>query len=455
MIQDHSTVSIQKENPMNKKFAMNGKTWVFLGAILALVIYFFAIRKILDSANASQIEMIVLGGLTLVFLGAFLSFLVKLIALIFSKNRIQYSTRMKGQMVFILSILIFLAIIITASQWMAHTPPILGQDGKPLQNSIASLEKVRLGGVDQWLIIRGEDVNKPVLLFLSGGPGASEAARVLRFNQELEKHFVVIIWEQRGCGKSYPSHTPKSALTIDQYVSDLLELTEMIRTRFDEQKIYLVGHSWGTIIGVRAAQARPELFHAYVGSSQMVDVLETDQMIYEIVQNHSIKTGDSKFVETLKSQGPPPYFGKSPIKPYATLFGREYAVFEASNIKDAEYRRDGDILMLMLKQPEYGWLDRIYYLLGLMNTFNVVYPQMQDLDLRLDATHFELPIYQILGRHDMNNPYQIPEEYFNMLVAPSKQLYFFEDSGHGMIWEEAKKFHSIMINTVLPETYKP
>ncbi|MBA3075241.1 MAG: hypothetical protein FP831_16685, partial [Anaerolineae bacterium] len=198
---------------MNKNLQKNSRTWVFLGAILALVMYFFAIRQILSFANASQIEMIMLGGLTLVFLGAFLSFLVKLIALIFSKNRIQYSTRLRGQMVFILSILIFLAIIITASQWMAHTPPILGRDGKPSPNSIASLEKVRLGGVDQWLIIRGQDVNKPVLLFLSGGPGASEAARVLRFNQELEKHFVVVIWEQRGCGKSYPSHTPKSALT--------------------------------------------------------------------------------------------------------------------------------------------------------------------------------------------------------------------------------------------------
>ena len=440
---------------MNKKFAMNSKTWVFLSAILALIMYFFAIRQILSTANASQIEMIILGGLTLVFLGAFLSLLVKLLALIFSKNRIPWLTRVRGQMIFITSILILLAIIITASQWMAHTPPILGKDGKPSPNSIASLEKVRLGGVDQWLIIRGLDVNKPVLLFLSGGPGASEAARVLRFNEELEKHFVVVIWEQRGCGKSYPSLNPKSDLTLKQYTSDVIELTELLRVRFDEKKIYLVGHSWGTIIGVFAAQARPELFHAYVGTSQMVDVLETDQMIYSIVQEQSIKTGDSKFVKTLKSQGPPPYFGKSPIQPYATLFGREYSIFEAPNIKDAEYRRDGDILLLMLKQPEYGWLDRLYYLLGLMNTFNVVYPQLQDMDLRFDATHFELPVYQILGRHDMNNPYQIPEDYFNRLEAPSKQLYFFEDSGHGMIWEEASMFHKIMINTVLAETYQP
>lgn len=354
-------------------------------------------------------------------------------------------------------ILIIVALLfgfVLVSQWMAHTPAITGADGKPLPGSIASLEKVKLGGVDQWLIIRGYDVHKPVLLFLSGGPGASEAARVLRFNSELEKHFVVVIWEQRGCGKSYPSHNPKSDLTIDQYVADIIELTNLLRTRFDEQKIYLVGHSWGAIIGVRAAQVRPDLFHAYVGTAQMVDVRETDVLIYEMVLEHSRKIGDTDFVKTLETQGPPPYFEKSPIQPYATLFGREYAVFEAPNIKNPEYRRDGDILMLMLKQPEYGWLDRVYYLLGLMNTFNVVYPQLQEMDFRLDAIHLNLPVYMVLGRHDMNNPYQIPEEYFHLLEAPSKQLVFFENSGHGMIWEEAGLFHNLMVDTVLPETYR-
>ncbi len=431
------------------------KIYLFLAAALMLVTYFFGVRPFLGLASASQIERIVLGGLVLVLLGALLVTLGTLAALIFSKEKTSWRTRSRGQMVFLFSVFILLAFLVSMSQWLAHTPPILGADGKPLPNSIASLEKVRIGGVDQWLIIRGQDINKPVLLFLSGGPGASEAARVLRFNQELEKHFVVVIWEQRGCGKSYPSRYPTSDLTIEQYAADINELSEILRARFDEQKIYLVGHSWGAIIGVRAVQARPDLFHAYVGTAQMVDVRETDQIIYRMVMEYSRQTGDTKFVQTLEAQGEPPYTGKSPIQPYATLFGREYAIYEDPNIKDPEYRRDGDILMLMLKQPEYGWLDRLYYLLGLVNTFNVVYPQLQDMDFRLDAPRLDLPVYIVLGRHDMNNPYQIPEEYFNLLQAPTKQLDFFEDSGHGMIWEEADKFHDLMINTVLPETYQP
>lgn len=204
--------------------------------------------------------------------------------------------KLGGPMLFLLIVMMVLLGVTLGSQWMAHTPPILGADGKPLPGSIAALEQVKLGGVNQWLILRGHDVNKPVLLFLSGGPGASEAGRVLRFNAELEKHFVVVIWEQRGCAKSYLSRQPQSALTVEQYVADLIELTDLLRARFDEEKIYLVGHSWGTIIGARAAQARPDLFHAYIGAAQMVNVRETDQMIYEMVLAHSHQTGDARFV---------------------------------------------------------------------------------------------------------------------------------------------------------------
>ena len=207
-----------------------------VAGVLVLVIYFVGLRHMLGSSIASQIEMIVLGGLALLLIDALLLALFTLVALAFARNRVNWTKRFRGQMVFAVTIFALLAVIVAASQWMAHTPAILGSDGKPLPNSIASMEKIKLGGVDQWLIIRGQDVNKPVLLFLSGGPGGSEAARVIRFNQELEKHFVVVIWEQRGCGKSYPALNPKSGLTVDQYASDIIELTDILRARFDEKE---------------------------------------------------------------------------------------------------------------------------------------------------------------------------------------------------------------------------
>ena len=438
----------------NSNHTQHKGSFLFLTVFLSIMIVYFLLTRFIPIIDLNSAELIVFIGLLLMSILFLVVGLVRLLIGVISRKYLQKSSKTGHFMINILVIVIILAGFILGSQWRAHTPAILAENEKVVEGSIASLEKVKLGGVDQWLIIRGHDVNKPVLLFLSGGPGASEAARVLRFNQELEKHFVVVIWEQRGCGKSYPSINPKSDLTVDQYVSDLIELTNILRARFNEEKIYLVGHSWGTIIGTKAAQQQPDLFHAYVGTAQMVNVLETDTLIYDMVMDHSIRTGDSAFVKTLEKQGKPPYFGKSPIQPYSTLFGREYAIFEVPNIKNGEYRRDGDILLLMLKQPEYGWLDRIYYLLGLMNTFNAVYPQLQELDLRDSVTNFDLPVYIVLGRHDMNNPSQIPEDYFNQIEAPNKQLIFFEDSGHGMIWEEAAKFHDLMVNNVLAESNK-
>lgn len=425
---------------------------VSIAALASVALYFLVPRPLLGNTRAARLELVLLGGLLLILLGTLLVSLISLTGVLLAKEGASWRQRLSGQLTLLLVVVLLFGGLVLGSQWSAHTPAIVGADGKPRPNSIAAMEKIELGGTQQWLIVRGEDVTKPVLLFLSGGPGGSEAARVLRFNKELEKHFVVVIWEQRGCGKSYPSHYPKDALTVDQYVADLVELTELLRTRFDEDKIYLVGHSWGTIIGVRAAQARPDLFHAYVGTAQMVDVQESDQLIYDAVMERSRAMGDMAFVQTLEEQGAPPYFGDNPIGPYATLFGREYELFEVPNIRNEEYRRNGDILLLMLKQPEYGWLDRVYYLLGLMNTFNAVYPQLQDLDFRRDAIRFEVPVYIVLGGHDMNNPSPIPEDYFELLEAPSKELFIFEDSGHGMIWEEAERFHQLMIETVLRDS---
>jgi len=427
--------------------------WVCLACAILLVAYFRFFRRALPVSTGFLIEAICLAALALSILSGLVLSLTALARWLLPGSAATAQNSLASGLPLLLAALALLVVFVAASQWAAYTPPITASNGAPRPESIASLEKVRLGGEDQWLILRGQDVNKPVLLFLSGGPGASEAARVLRFNQDLEEHFVVAIWEQRGCGKSYPAGAPLKALTVERYTSDLVELAEMLRARFDEQKIYLVGHSWGTIIGVRAAQARPDLFHAYVGTAQMVNVLETDRIIYRLVLDHARQNGDTAFVQTLEAQGEPPYLGKSPIRPYSTIFGREYQIFEVPKIKNEEYRREGDILLLMLKQPEYGWLDRVYYLLGLMNTFNVVYPQLQEMDFRLDAAELEVPVYLVQGRHDLNNPSELPEDYYQKLKAPLKRWIVFKESGHGMIWEEADRFTDLMVNTVLSDTY--
>ncbi len=428
---------------------------------IALAVYFLGVRSRIAPLGASQIELIAIGVLLLALVIAVMIFLGTLIIAIIlaarsrTRERVRpWLSRMLGEMIYLFTFTLLLAVIVLGSQWMAYTPPILGEDGgKPLPNSIASLEKVRLGGVDQWLIIRGQSVDKPVLLFLSGGPGGSEAGRVLHFNQELEKHFVVVIWEQRGCGKSYFSIYPDSNMSVDRYVSDIIELSEMLRTRFHKDKIYLIGHSWGTIIGTRAIQKRSDLFYAYIGTGQMVNVKETDQTIYKMLLDNAEKTGDVQYAKELRDLGEPPYFGSNPISKYMKVLGREYGVFEEPYIKSEKYKKEGGLIEQTLI-PEYGWLDRVGYMLGGMYTFNKVFPQLQDFDFRNDALDLKVPVYFMLGRYDVNSNYWLAEDYFKKLQAPSKELFMFEDSGHGMIWQETDKFHDIMVNKVLPETYR-
>ncbi len=191
--------------------------------------------------------------------------------------------------------------------WPAHTPPVLGPDGTPVAGSLAELATVRLGGTDQAVMIRAADPDKPVLLYLSGGPGQSDLALSRVLAEGWTKDFVFVDWDQRGNGKSYAAIDPVSTFTLDRAVSDTIELSEYLRDRFGERKIYLMGESWGTILGVLAVQRRPDLFHAWIGSGQMVDVVETDRRVYRDLVAYAARAGDADLAAKLQAIGEPPY----------------------------------------------------------------------------------------------------------------------------------------------------
>ena len=199
-------------------------------------------------------------------------------------------------------------VAVVASQFFATTPKITDTQGNAIPGSIATLEKVNLNGSDQWISIRGEDVDKPVLLFLSGGPGGSQLVTERRALAGLEEHFVVVNWEQPGAGKSFDA-VPRSTLSPERYIADGIELVQYLRKQFDEEKVYVLGESWGSALGIWMVQRNPELFHAFIGTGQMVSFLETDTMCYEFALRVIEERGDVEKVEQLKKQGPPPYYG--------------------------------------------------------------------------------------------------------------------------------------------------
>jgi len=325
----------------------------------------------------------------------------------------------------------------------ATTHPILGPDGQPLPGSIAELITVPIGGHDQAMMIRGRSTDNPVLLYLAGGPGGTDLG-AMRADVGLEQAFVVITWDQRGAGKSYSALDPVETLTVEQTVADTIEVTNYLRDRFDEDKIYLVGNSWGTILGVLAVQQHHELFHAYVGTGQMVSLRETDIMFYEDTLAWAERTGNDGLAETLRRNGPPPY---------ENLLDYEPAVFSHEHDWNAYAEYDASKAMpFNLFVPENTVMDRINGMRGLLDTFSVLYPQLQGIDFRSDVPSLDVPVYMVIGEHEARGRAVLANEWFDMLEALSKEMIVFEHSGHRPLFEEPAAFASVMTR-ILNETY--
>lgn len=335
------------------------------------------------------------------------------------------------------------AVAIAASQFFAATPAITGANGKPIPGSIASLEKVTLNGSEQWITIRGQDMSKPVLLNLGmGGPGGGGFATRTLF-EPLEEHFVVVSWDEPGTGKSYNA-VPISSLTPQRFIDDAHALSLYLRERFDQDKIYIYGVSWTSILGVWLAQQYPDLYYAYIGNAQMVNTTETDVKGYELALNYLAEIGDQKQLDTLRRNGPPPYHGEGVTKRYV-------AFLDVLNDYMHAPRYTLVVPIVPFLAPEYGLVDKINHTRGLVESFAVVYPQLENVDFTTQATRLEVPVYIFFGRDDVNANAALIERYYNLLEAPRKQLIWLQ-GGHGLDGSNLGQFTDTMVNTVLAET---
>jgi len=334
------------------------------------------------------------------------------------------------------------------SQHYATTPPITDAEGRVVPGSIASLESVELNGSTQWMTIRGHSQDLPVLLFLAGGPGGSELAMTRRYLAELEKHFIIVNWEQPGVGKSYNA-VPGDQLTPERFISDGYALTLYLRERFAEDKITLFGESWGSILGVWLVQQHPDLYHALVTTGQMVAPVANDIEMYEFALAQATEQGRTEAVEALRRNGPPPYTRDELVGKFQAMNGI------VNNYMHAHARGEGtghNLMFDSLGAPEYGLLDKVYWGLSLLNTFPNVYSQLDTVDLRTQAAKLDVPVYVVKGRWDLNASNALAETYFELLDAPHKQWFWFEDSAHTPSWDEPARFTDVMVNTVLAQT---
>jgi len=328
----------------------------------------------------------------------------------------------------------------------AATDPIVDADGRTVAGSVAELTRVEIGGHDLSMMIRGRSVQSPVLLFLAGGPGGSELGSMRRHSQALEEDFVVATFDQRGAGKSYDQLDPTSTLTLDQAVEDTLEVATYLRDRFGKDKVYLAGQSWGTVLGVLAVQRQPQLFSAFIGVGQMVSPVETDRIFYRDTLAWASKSGNTGVVDKVTRSGPPPYTSMLDYEPALSFEQEVYPYSHAGNSEGAGGMGENIFV------GEYTLLEQLHIFGGFMDTFSVLYPQIQNVDFRTQATSLHVPVYLVEGRHEAPGRAQLAKQWFALLEAPRKKLATFESSGHRPLWEQPAQFHDLMTNTVLAET---
>jgi pimeloyl-ACP methyl ester carboxylesterase len=314
---------------------------------------------------------------------------------------------------------------------------------------VATLSRVRIGEANQWISLRSDDLRNPIVLYLHGGPGASQLTSNRRHTRELEKHFTVVDWDQRGAGKSYAAIEDVGRMTIDQIVDDARELTVHLRNRFQQERIVLVGHSWGSVIGALAAAKYPDLFHCYVGIGQVANMADGEAASYRWTLEEAQRRDDRRAVRALTAMGPPPYTGDWRRK---TIRQRRYVAAFGGEIHGSRAGAMGIVLRSLLRSREYGLADRINLFRGLLGSMKLLWPQLLKINLFDAVPELKLPVIILAGRFDHEVPSEVAARYFDALRAPSKELIWFERSAHMPQFEEPELFTRMMVEKVLPLT---
>ena len=328
----------------------------------------------------------------------------------------------------------------------ATTDSIVDADGNTIDGSIAELTTVDINGHDLDLMIRGHSTDNPVLLFLAGGPGGSEMGAMRNHLPALEQHFTVVTWDQRGTGKSYDELDPTGTYTLDSVIDDTIAVTNHLRNRFGQDRIYLLGQSWGSTLGVLAAQQQPELYSAFVGAGQMVSQLATDTIFYDDTLDWARANGDTGLVDELTRIGPPPY---ERMLDYETALSYEHEVYPYDHTPNSEGEGGFSENFFV---SEYTLIDQVHLLGAFMDTFSVLYPQLQEIDFRDTATDFEIPMFFVQGAHEADGRADVFEDWYPSVDAPVKDLAVLDTSGHRPLWEQPDEFVDYMVDTVLAQT---
>jgi pimeloyl-ACP methyl ester carboxylesterase len=324
---------------------------------------------------------------------------------------------------------------------------LLDSNGRPLSNSISEKIWVEINGIEQGMFIESQNDGNPVLLMVHGGPGMPDHFLTDRYPTGLEELFTVVWWEQRGTGLSYHGDIPAKTMTVNQFVSDTLAVTNYLRSRFGKAKIYLMGHSWGSFIGIQAAAQAPELFYAYIGMAQMAYQLESEKLAYEFMLEQLKQRGDRKMVHRLR-KAPVTAEDGTPEK-YLALRDQAMHALGIGTTRDMRSVVTGIfIASWLVRELTLGEKVNLWRGRSFSRRFGL-WEKILRTDLTTVVPTLRIPVYFFHGRHDYTCSYDLAKEYFCKLKAPLKGFYTFENSAHSPVLEEAEKARNILREDVL------
>lgn len=305
---------------------------------------------------------------------------------------------------------------------------------------------VTLNGIKQGMfLVENKDKEKPVLLFLHGGPGSPEYSIMKHWLPELHDHFTVCYPDQRGSGLSCHNKLADSDYTVEHIVADTIAVAKFLKRKYKKEKLYVLGHSWGSYLGVKLVQKAPEHFVAYLGVGQVANQLESERETYYFILENARKAKDKKLLKGLQGTSPTKEFLLSNkfLKGIRQKGNTEYGGGFFHNKKVG--------IGALIKSYREDYNLRELASIAFSKPLKIIFPTLLDTALWEGDTKFEIPVYIFQGRFDYQTSHRQAEEFFTHIEAPHKEFFTFEHSAHVPIVEEKPKFLAI-IKEILQET---
>ncbi|MFC4403785.1 alpha/beta fold hydrolase [Gracilibacillus xinjiangensis] len=305
-------------------------------------------------------------------------------------------------------------------------------------------EFVTIDGHKNGLFIETTDYQNPVLLFLHGGPGFPQYPIIRQSELSWEKDFTVCYWEQRGTGMSYNSST-QGKLTLETLISDAVNITNYLREKFNSKKIYICGHSFGTLLGSIVASRYPQYFHAYIGVSQIGRHFESNQRTYDFLLETAIKIGDKKAEKDIRSVMFDRDFYKN--QGYRRILGRYLNKFGGGTKRTGYSNWQG--IKDLFTCRKYSWKERFNIPRGIFYSYDALGETMAKAEAAIMAPRYDVPVFLMHGIYDYQTSYKEAKRFYEKIEAPSKKFYTFENSAHSPFLEEKERFAVILETDVL------